>query len=61
MADDTTAFAIPLHQVPGKRKDKTGAMRAKAYRQRKRQKAEKATSAETERKRCLAPTFRMMT
>jgi hypothetical protein len=45
MADDTTAFAIPLHQVPGKRKDKTGAMRA---RQRKRQKAEKATSAETE-------------
>jgi hypothetical protein len=38
MANDTTAFAIP-----GKRKDKTGAMRAKAYRQRKRQKAEKAT------------------
>jgi len=48
MSDDTTAFAIPLHQVPGKRKDKTGAVRAKAYRQRKRQKAEKATSAETE-------------
>ena len=48
MADDTTAFDIPLHQVPGERKDKTGAMRAKAYRQRKRQKAEKATSAETE-------------
>jgi hypothetical protein len=45
MADDTTAFAIPLHQVPGKRKDKTGAVRAKAYRQRKRQKAELTTSA----------------
>jgi hypothetical protein len=46
MADDTTAFVIPL-QVPGERNDKTGAMRAKAYRQRKKQKAEKATSAET--------------
>ena len=48
MADDTTAFAIPLHHVRGEKKDKTGAVRAKAYRQRKRQKAEKATSAETE-------------
>jgi hypothetical protein len=45
MADDATAYVIPLHQVPGERKDKTGAMRAKAYRQRKRQKAELATSA----------------
>jgi hypothetical protein len=48
MADDTTAFAIPLHQAPSGKKDKTAAMRAKAYRKRKRQKAEKATSAETE-------------
>jgi hypothetical protein len=45
MADDTTAFVVPLHQVPGETKDKTGAMRAKAYRQRKRQKAELAISA----------------
>lgn len=46
MADDTTAFVIPLHQVPGERKDKTGAMRAKAYRHRKRQKAKLAVPAE---------------
>jgi hypothetical protein len=40
MAEDTTASVIPLHQVPLKRKtDKTGAERAKAYRQRKKQKA----------------------
>ncbi len=45
MADDTTASVITLHEVPRKRKDKTGAMRAKAYRRRKRQKAELATSA----------------
>ena len=37
MADDTTASVITLHEVPRKRKDKTGAARAKAYRQRKRQ------------------------
>jgi hypothetical protein len=48
MADNTTAFAIPLHQVPGKRKDKTGAARAKAYRQRKRQEFKVATAAEAE-------------
>ena len=45
MADDTTAFADPLHQVPDERKDKTGAMRAKAYRQRKKQMAELTTSS----------------
>jgi hypothetical protein len=48
MADDITPFIVPLHQVPGERKDRTAALRAKAYRQRKKQKAEKATSAETE-------------
>jgi hypothetical protein len=42
MAEDTTASVIPLHQVPPK-KPKTGAKRAKAYRQRKRQKATAAT------------------
>jgi hypothetical protein len=45
MTDDTTAFADPLHQVPGERKGKTGAMRAKAYRQRKKQMAELTTSS----------------
>jgi hypothetical protein len=40
MADDTSAFVIPLHQVPRKRRAKTSAERAKAYRQRKRQKKE---------------------
>jgi hypothetical protein len=40
MAEDTTAFVIPLHQVPLKKKEKTSAERAKAYRQRKKQKAE---------------------
>ncbi len=46
MADDTTAFADPHHQVPHKRKDKTGAARAKAYRQRKRQEFKADTAAE---------------
>ena len=36
MADDTTASVIiPLHQVPPKKKAKSGAERTKAYRQRK--------------------------
>ena len=35
MADDTSASVISLHQVPQKRKAKTSAERAKAYRQRK--------------------------
>jgi hypothetical protein len=48
MADDTTASVITLHEVPRKRKDKTGAARAKAYRQRKRQGAKVATAAEAE-------------
>jgi hypothetical protein len=48
MAEDTTASVITLHQVPLKRKDKTGAARAKAYRQRKRQGAKVATAAEAE-------------
>ena len=43
MANDTAAFAIP-----GKRKDKTGAARAKAYRQRKRQEFKAATAPEAE-------------
>ncbi len=47
MADDTNASVIPLHQVPRERKDKTGAARAKAYRHRKRQKAELAVPAES--------------
>src|SRR5262249_39745496 len=46
MADDTTASVIPLHQVPPKKR-KTGAERSKAYRQRKRQKARAAVSADT--------------
>ena len=45
MADDTTAYVIPLHQVPLK-KDKSGAERARVYRQRKKQKAKAAASAE---------------
>jgi hypothetical protein len=53
--DDTTALVIPLHQVPGERKDKTGAMRAKAYRRRKRQKAELATSAAPTSSESLVP------
>ena len=48
MVDDTTAFADPHHQVPHKRKDKTGAARAKAYRQRKRQEFEAYTATEAE-------------
>jgi hypothetical protein len=48
MADDTTASVIPLHQVPPKKKGKTGAERAKAYRQRKRRKAKAVTSEDAE-------------
>jgi hypothetical protein len=40
-------FVIPLHRAPHK-KDKTGAARAKAYRQRKRQVFKAATTAEAE-------------
>ena len=40
-------FVIPLHRAPHK-KDKTGAARAKAYRQRKRQEFKAATAAEAE-------------
>ncbi len=46
MADDTTASVILLHQVPPKRKDKTGAKRAKAYRQRKRRGAKAAITVD---------------
>src|ERR1700741_789359 len=48
MADDTTAFVIPLHQVPLTKKGKTGAERARANRPRKKQKPKVATSAEAE-------------
>jgi hypothetical protein len=44
-----------LPRLPGERKDKTGAMRAKAYRQRKRQKAELATSAAPPSSESLVP------
>ena len=47
MADDTTASVIPLHQVPVK-KDKTGAERARAYRQRKKRKTKVIAAAEAE-------------
>jgi hypothetical protein len=40
-------FVIPLHRAPHK-KDKTGAARAKAYRQRKRQEFKATTAAEAE-------------
>jgi hypothetical protein len=43
MADDTTASVIPLHQVPPKKKAKSGAERTKAYRQLK--KSQPAVSA----------------
>jgi hypothetical protein len=43
MADDTTAFIIPLHQARPKRKEKTSAGRSKAQQQRKRQKAKVVT------------------
>jgi hypothetical protein len=46
MAEDTTASVIALHQVPRKRKDKTGAARAKAHRRRKSQGAKVATADE---------------
>lgn len=48
MADDTTASVIPLHQAPLRKKDKTGAERAKAYRERKKQKASLIVAAEVE-------------
>ncbi|MDE2329278.1 MAG: hypothetical protein KGK16_00615 [Bradyrhizobium sp.] len=45
MADETSAFVIPLHQVPRKRKDKAGADRAKAPRPRKKRKAPAVAAA----------------
>jgi hypothetical protein len=48
MADETTASVIPLHQVPPKKRVKTDAERSKAYRQRKRQRAKTAVSADAE-------------
>lgn len=48
MADDTSALAIPLHHVRDKKKDKTGALRAKAYRQRRKQELKAATAKEAE-------------
>ncbi len=49
MADDTPGSVILLHQALPERKAQTGAERAKAYRQRKRQKASiaRSTNAET--------------
>jgi hypothetical protein len=35
MADDISASVIPLHQAPPRKRAKTGAERARAYRQRK--------------------------
>lgn len=43
MAEDTTAFVIPLHQASRKRKDKAASPRAKAPRRRKKQEAKAAT------------------
>lgn len=48
MADDPTSSGPTVPQVLHKRRDRTAAARAKTYRQRKKQKAELATSAETE-------------
>lgn len=48
MADDTIASVIPLHQGSLKKKDKTAAERAKAYRQRKKQKTAPVAPAEAE-------------
>jgi hypothetical protein len=48
MADDTTAAVIALHQALLKKKDRTAAQRAKAYRQRKKQKATPVASTEAE-------------
>jgi hypothetical protein len=44
MADETTAFVIPLHQAPRKKKAKASAERAKPSRPRKRQKAKGVSS-----------------
>jgi hypothetical protein len=46
MADDSTASVIPLHQVPPKKRGKTGAERAKAPRQRKPRKTKAAVPAD---------------
>jgi len=48
MADDASAFVIPLHHARPKRKEKTPAGRSKAYQQRKRQKAKVAAVEEAE-------------
>jgi hypothetical protein len=48
MPDDSTASVIPLHQVPPKKRGKTGAERAKASRQRKPRKAKAAVPADDE-------------
>jgi hypothetical protein len=48
MADDSTASVIPLHQVPPKKRGKTGAERAKAPRQRKPRKAKAAVPADAD-------------
>jgi hypothetical protein len=49
MADDTSASIIPLHHRPPKARPKTGAERAKAYRDRKRQKARTSDRVTLER------------
>src|SRR5882762_2357832 len=48
MADDVSASVIPLHQVPPKKKAKTGADRAKAHRQRKKASAANAPPPSSE-------------
>jgi hypothetical protein len=48
MADDASAYVIPLHQVRPKRKAKSGAERAKARRPRKRQEQEAAVPKDAE-------------
>jgi hypothetical protein len=48
MADEVSASIIPLHQVPPKKRGKTGAGRAKARRPRKRQKAKTAVSEDAD-------------
>jgi hypothetical protein len=48
MADDASAFVIPLHQVPLKRKSKSGAERTKVSRQRKKTPAANAAPPSAE-------------
>jgi len=48
MADDVSASVIPLHQVPPKKKAKTGADRAKAHRQRQKASAANAPPPSSE-------------